>query len=138
MIVNWKENRIKVIPVKGQTIVLTPGINEVPDDLWLKARKLVSKDARIKEIGAKKKTTKGKGPGGKPTEKKEVVGGKAMADMQAEMAEKLIKQTYNVATLDTWLDSESRESVRIALYKQKGRIEKYGEEKARKKNESEN
>jgi hypothetical protein len=120
MLVKWNEQRVKVIPTNLYgSIVLLPGGNEVADAAWLEARKYIGqelKDGKIEEI----KAVEVKGKEGEPS----TVKGTALKDLTVKEAESLIKETANLATLNAWLETESRDSARALLFKQIAKIEK--------------
>jgi hypothetical protein len=114
MIINWKQNRVLILTAKtgnGGAITIVPGINVIPDDVWkelavdLKAR--IGKD--IIEVKAEKKSKEGKDLG--------LTNVKSPSEMEPKEAEALLVDTFSIPVLKEWLDNESRDGVRAAIYR---------------------
>lgn len=116
MIVKWTKTNINYISVKGKGhIVLLPGCNEVPDELWADAKRELDAELKaglIKEVNAIKKDGK-----------VEVV---PFAKIPAEKAEALVDETVSIKTLNAWKEGEARDSVRVKLNKRLDAINKHG------------
>lgn len=128
MIIHWKPNRVKVVPIVAKNsptvvgkVTLMPGNNVITDSEWdgikdnLKyelEKGLISEI--VQEIPEVDKE-------GKETGKKVTV--KEFRKMEAERAEEIVKDTYNLKTLKSWKKNESRDSVRAAIQNQIDAIE---------------
>jgi hypothetical protein len=147
MIVNNTQRGIIYIPVMSGTaqrgsIALVPGNNEVSDDFWNEVkkseairRKLGSK--QLKEVAVKgvekevtkeveEKTEDGKTKKTKKKVKEKVNEPVPFSEVDASEAEKIVTETYDLKTLKKWKDTESRDSVRLAISKQIEKVDKYG------------
>ena len=148
MIVEWTENRIKVIPKVQQTtkvtkegeekvetiilgdVVLAPGFNEVADEEWALARVTAKDDitkARIREEWVKAEKSKA---GEEPKIATEIDGVQMvpaqLKDINRPRVIQVVKETYHVPTLQKWIDSEMRQDVRLELYNRIEEITKKG------------
>lgn len=129
MIVIWKKDNLKIIPVRpteadrkkysglsGNTsILLNTGSNEVNDDDWAVARGLVKElieEGTLKEVIPVEEVQGLKGP-----EVKKLPS--TLKNLKAQDAIKIVRECANPKTIEVWLDSEARESVRVAIMKQK-------------------
>jgi hypothetical protein len=144
MIVNWTKMGLKVIPTSttgpSQSLILLPGNNFVPDEVWMKVRETVKdsiKAGTIKEIAAKVevKKVKEKVPDPKDpekeieVEKEEVkISAKDLNDLSTEEAEKVIADTYNLETLEGW-KKKAKDSIVPVIREQIENIKKHGEGK---------
>jgi len=144
MIVKWKKERLKVIPYKVKNvlagkIILLPGYNDVDEKEWVHARvgvkDLIGKDIIEVATEVKKTVKKVEDPVTKEvTEKTEVtIISKKFKALSLEKASEIVADTYNMETLKKWKKNESRDSIRKDISNQIDKIEKYGEEKAKKK-----
>ena len=127
MIVEWNnpDAGLLVVPVTiydeetkqcltSKHIKLFLGMNQVNDEDWPHMEKELKDKIEagyIKPVFAKKE--------GK--EKKLIT---SLKDLEPDEAEKVIKETFLRSTLESWLDSEGRDSVRASINKQIGTIEK--------------
>lgn len=133
MIINWKKQNagllvVSVIDKKGnitRTITLMPGHNEITDDLWenIKVNSGVNHHIdggnliEVMEIEEMK-------PGGRTRigkdgeEKKVVKTTKSIHKMFAKTAREIIQDTWDLPTLEKWLDGEGRDEIRAVIYKQ--------------------
>ena len=116
MLVKLNENRVIMVPAtEGAPMLrLIPGINEVPDAQWNAIKKNLEgklSDKLIEEVGAT--TVKGKGANAQ-----DVTVGKTLKDLSFGEAEAIIKQTLDVALLETWKKAEERSDVRLAILNQ--------------------
>lgn len=116
MLVKLNENRVIMVPAtEGAPMLrLIPGINEVPDAQWNAIKKNLEgklSDKLIEEVGST--TVKGKGANAQ-----DVTVGKTLKDLSFGEAEAIIKQTLDVALLETWKKAEERSDVRLAILNQ--------------------
>lgn len=145
MIINWKKTNIKVIPVVGSnklitsTVNLLPGMNDIPENIWMSVRKLVKDEIErglIEEVQTKVtvETKKVKNPetNEEKEEKVEKVQSKELKDIPPKEASEIVKDTYDLKTLNKWLDDEGRSDVRAVLQNQIDHVEKYGRDKRKK------
>jgi len=153
MIINWKRQCIKVIPVVAangievDTVTLLPGNNAVDPKVWQQARlnvlnqignSIIEVAAQVEEkqepTGKKIKDKNGK----EISEKKlvTIVKGKTLKQLDTKSAEEVVLDTYNLDTLKKWKEKENRDSVRSAILNQIEIVEKDGPE-AKKKKEAE-
>lgn len=148
MILNWKEERLNVIPipagkpVKGyeaDSVILLPGVNEVPDEVWKKIRpSLISHlNARnlitIEENKIIEKEGKPDKNGKIEKIKEKTSIPKKFTELDPEECLSLIAQTNNLPTLEKWKKEEKREDVRIALMERLNEVEDYVNKKKSKK-----
>lgn len=133
MIINWKKKNagllvISVIDKKGnitQTITLMPGHNEISDELWenIKVNSGVNHHIDNNNLVEVMEVEEMK-PGvrvriGKDGEEKKVVKTtKSIHKMFAKKAKEIIQDTWNLPTLEKWLDNEGRDEIRAVIYKQ--------------------
>lgn len=140
MIVNWKDSqRIKYIPIKpmekqkniersGATnIILFPGYNQVHDGDWeiilpivqksidIGIIEVIQEEAEEKEIILAKDT--------KPI-KVELGKAKDFSDLTTKEQKEILADTNDPATLQEWLDTASKESVRLLILKRQDEIRK--------------
>jgi hypothetical protein len=131
MLINWTKSRVKVIqvPSSKEMVVLAPGYNQVLDVQWKECRDLVLcqiADGVIVEewLDVEK--------GGKE-EKNAVLSVRhddpklvattirvpaTFKDITRKRTDKVIEETFNPKTLQTWYDEESRDDVRVKIFKQ--------------------
>lgn len=133
MIVNWKKKNaglltISVIDKKGnitQMVVLMPGHNEIEDELWenIKINSGVNyhidngnliEVTEVEEIkpGSRRRLSK------EGEEEKVVKVTKSIHKMFAKTAKEIIQDTWDLPTLEKWLDKEGRDEIRAVIYKQ--------------------
>lgn len=125
MLVKLNENRVIMVPAtEGAPMLrLIPGINEVPDAQWNEVKKNLEGKLSaklIEEVGST--TVKGKGANAP-----EVTVGKTLKDLSFGEAEAIIKQTLDVALLETWKKAEERSDVRLAILNQIDEMKKRNE-----------
>jgi hypothetical protein len=154
MIVNWKKQGMKVVPLAGNgpinNFTLLPGNNFVPDEVWDKLKEVCRDSIKanfLEEVAVKEESQKIKEPvkddsgntkkdkDGKPLYKEKEVKRKRsqnLGELPLEEAEKIIKDTYDLKTLNKFKDTGA-ESVRALVLKQIEAIETYGEDKSKKK-----
>ena len=120
MFIDWKNNRVKVIPltdkgkaaskVKKSNIILLPGINDIPDTLWKVLKEYKSIKASIErgdiEEVEKKVST------GNSGQKKTIT---TFKELPQKEAEELISQTVNLQTLKKWKKQDTRSDIRVAI-----------------------
>jgi hypothetical protein len=158
MLVEWTKMKVKIIPVVGangkstENIILLPGVTDVDDEKWNKVRSLVDQDIRTKRIiehhatvtdievetevevkdeesGEMKKEIK--------KEKKPFHKGKSLKSLTPDEAEEIVKNTFNLETLNKWKTNENRDSIRAAIMNQIELVEKEGRDAAEKKKNKE-
>lgn len=128
MFINWKNDRVKVIPLiaearkdavdKKSTLILLPGINDIEDKIWevVKEYSSIKRDLKVEsliEVTVKKKTTNGLKI---TTEFKEL--------SQIE-AEKLVAKTVSIVTLKKWKKVDSRPDIRATIQDRIKEIKNY-------------
>jgi hypothetical protein len=129
MLVKWKGDGINSVkPIDSemkdpaaaalvQSVLLYPGWNDVPDNIWDKCKiHLVDMFARgmIEEKSKKDKDEEGN----------DIYIGKSFADVAArdpQGAVEIVRECYNTAVLASWIEMTSRDEVRSAI---KTQIEK--------------
>lgn len=123
MLVKWNETRLKVISDNAGKAVVTlyPGTNEVADELWNQVRPALVMDLklnRMEEVEATPKTVKG--------EEGDVTTytGKTLKDLKVQDAVAAINACNSLELLNAWMDAETREGVRPALFKRIEFLEK--------------
>lgn len=136
MIVNWTAPKggLHVVPnPAGNDLILHPGPNEIPTDTWSKCRahvldRIAAGD--IVEVGvtiATEDVEPKKGPGGKIIEAGKTAGDldkvTEFKDLPVNQASKLASETVVVATLKTWLETETRGAVAKAIRSQLTKLE---------------
>jgi hypothetical protein len=117
MLLNWKKDNLKVVPLipitdeakkvqlKRSVLTLLPGINEVGDDEFLVAKPHLA--ANIKQgtlVVLQEKTATAPGRPQKPAN--------SIVDLPVKKAVALIKETHSQETLNLWLALETRDEVR--------------------------
>ncbi len=110
----------------GSVKVLLPGHNEVDDKVWASIKKNPIIDKMIDEKKLELVTTET--PKASKTGPGEEVAVE-LSGMNAKMAAEVVAETYDLKTLNKWLESDSRRKVVTAVEKQIKRIKTYGEEK---------
>jgi len=128
MFIDWKNDRVKVIPLiaearkdavdKKSTLILLPGINDIEDKIWevVKEYSSIKRDLKVEsliEVTVKKKTTNGLKI---TTEFKEL--------SQIE-AEKLVAKTVSIVTLKKWKKVDSRPDIRATIQDRIKEIKNY-------------
>jgi hypothetical protein len=108
VLVNNKSKRVVVV----QGTRLVPGVNVVPVTAWDLCKKdlgdRVGSDKDFSEV-----TESVKDADGRPTGEKQAADFSSLAP---EKAAKVVEQTNDAELLNSWLVTESRESVRKAIY----------------------
>lgn len=134
MLVNWTKNGVKVIqtPSSKEMVVLAPGYNQINDAQWKECRNLVLcqiGDGVIVEewLDVEKGGTRhlasvfcGKDtmPGDDPKQPNVVRIPSTFKDITRKRTDKVIEETYNPKTLQAWYDEESRDDVRVKIFRQ--------------------
>lgn len=154
MLIESKKDGLLMIPklapngVSLGTLTLLQGVNKVSDEDWELVRSLVKdkidrkiiieKHAEIKvteesvideETGEPVKDKKtGKE---KKVKKTKVVKSKDLKDLSAEAALEIVKETYDLKTLNDWINNGKigKDEVRAAVRDQIELVESYGEDK---------
>ena len=126
----WTADCIKHIENKT---FLNTGINELDVATWERVRWMVTdivvaegtrltdeekKIGRIIEVGATVEAPASKGTDKPATGAAKVKSAKTLADFGPSEAEKLVRDTNSLKTLEAWKKSESRDSVRVAILEQ--------------------
>lgn len=113
-----------------ECISLVPGYNEIPDTIWVRCRKnalglielgiLTEQWVKIDAEDAKGYLESLVLPSDIGTEtKKRLVPAKfADVDRKGQKVSKIVLGTFDVPTLQTWLDTDLRQDVRLELMKQ--------------------
>ena len=129
MILIFKQARCIVVPLGDKaSLTIIPGVNIVPDATWAKIRPTVA--ARIgKDFTEVTQKVTSKGVGGKETEADTLVSPK---DLDVKAADLVILEIKSIAVCDAWMQNESRESVRAALYRRRDQISKEISQKEKK------
>jgi len=137
------------IPIVGslargayRKLILLPGHNEVKKETWLKVMDLVQvKKYRergwLTEKGDFKveiKTTPS-GKEGELSKREKVATVKEFKTFPSNEAEAMVKETYDLKTLDKWNKKEERDSVRIAIKEQISVVENYDAKKQKEKDD---
>lgn len=117
----------KKFKFKTNQIVLTPGINEIPEKAWEEIRKVMGLDLLVQEGKLAEKFVKEEKEfvKGKDGEKKEKIVKKPLAfiDLDEDRQEELVADTYDLATLEVWRKSaEVNESVKVLIQEQMKKI----------------
>lgn len=131
MIVKWNQDRLKVIPLAGcrkalkhyrrSELVMTPGFNKIPDDVWdeLKERfsnirNLLKIPKGLEEVDAVKTEKKlaVKDGKGKKVDEVDKTEGTPFNKLSAAKAKKIIKDTWKIETLEEFAKDESRADIR--------------------------
>ena len=155
MIINWKGSGLKTASVLGEveiegkkkvtitkTLVFQPGCNVVDDKEWeeLKKNKMIQLEMQhglFEEVGKKviKKVTEeveveedGKKKKEKVEKNIEVTESATLKDLDPEKALEVIKDTFNLETLNAWRKEEARDEIRAAISNQVEFIKRGGKE----------
>lgn len=120
-IINNSEARFRVIPTKngGKAIKLAPGFNDVPDAEWAKARPYAIDELEsgvLTEHGVEIK----KGKDGSD----DVIEGKPYHKFPFNEAEKIVKGTFYIPTLESWKATCPSDSLRSVIMNQIERVNK--------------
>ncbi len=144
MIIEWKKNGPKVIPAgrykKGENpikknILLLPGMNEIDDDLWKAARKLVLHQIgkyiieHHAQVSEQKKVIEDPETKEKKEETVVEIKSKEFKKLDISRAIEIVQDTWNIDTLKKWEKEEGRDSVRAEIKNQIEKIEKFGEDR---------
>jgi hypothetical protein len=107
MIVNWKEQRMKVIPVNSgdvENVVLFPGYNTIKDELVELIRPSIALDIKLKRIVlAEKKTEEG------------VAVPVPVTVIPLAKLKSMVLETNNIDTLREWLATEKRQAAQAVI-----------------------
>jgi len=134
MLVNWTRNGVKVIQVPStkEMVVLAPGYNQVDDAQWKDCRKLVicqigdgvivEEWLYVEKEGTKHTASVFSGrdtmPGDDPKQPNTVRIPATFKDITRKRTDSIIAETFNPKTLQVWYDEESRDDVRVKIFKQ--------------------
>ena len=148
MIVHWTENCIKIVPKVVQTkrmkddeeivetsilgdVVLAPGYNEIPDEDWALARDTAKQDIENKRIVEEWVKAEKSKAGEEPKLSTEIDGNTMvpaqLKDINRPKVIDVVTDTYHVPTLQSWLDTDMRQDVRLELVKRIDEINKRGQ-----------
>lgn len=130
MIIEWRKERILVIPVlatekekkagKGKkiyysgSIKLQPGCNHIPDKKWERIKSSIENHITEGNIVVHNVT--------KIDGKEKKI---SFADMGANTISQIVEKTFNLTSIDAWLEEEKREEIRLILRKRKELIEDF-------------
>lgn len=136
MIINWRKERLNVIPITRKVqadkkavvvnkIVLMPGYNEVDDSFYADLKKILKRhlDAGNVEFV---QVDKGDGSKGKAT-------AKTISDLPAEEAAEIVKKTNNPETLKKFKKAEKRDEVRSVIKDRQEEVQDFINKKPNKK-----
>lgn len=128
MLIKFTEDRVLMVPhTEGAAqLRIIPGINEVDDRIWAVVRPALEPKIKLGTLQEVAAVEKASGKAGEKT-----ITGKSITDLPAQEAEAIIKQTLDVALLESWKKIEKRDEVRLAIASQidemKKRNKKEGE-----------
>ena len=112
MIVNWKEQRLKIVPtLAGESFILFPGYNDIPDRVIEEMRASLALDVKLGRIVFAERKVDGKNVA-VPLERIPIAKIRAMC-----------ADTNNLASLKSWLKEEDRDDVRHTIQKRIDEIE---------------
>lgn len=120
MILNNKQSRpvVTTSPTVG-TLVLFPGVNEIPDDVYAGVKPQLEGAGlflnKLLEEGPTKEVKDGS---------KLAAVGKSLAECSPEQAQTLITETFDVKLLEKWRKLEKRDEIRLAIANQLDEIKK--------------
>lgn len=109
MILNWTEQRVKIVPAGNKDKVLYPGANEVTDEEYKAMEPSIKMDMALNRIVVLKAVE------GKPL---------TASTATLEDLKKMVKETNNLETLKAWLEDEKRPNARRLIDKRIEEIEK--------------
>lgn len=114
-IIRNTEPRFHIVPTKnnGKPIKLAPGFNEVPDADWASARSYVVDNLEsgiFEELGVEIK----KGKDGQA----DIIEGKPYHKFSFAEAEKIVKGTFYIPTLESWKTTCPSDSLRSVIMNQ--------------------
>lgn len=134
MLVNWTNSRVKVIqvPSSKEMVVLAPGYNQIPDAQWKECRDLVlcqiadgvivEEWLDVEKNGKQHNDSVFRGnatmPGDDPKQPNVVRIPATFKDITRKRTNQVIEETFNPKTLQVWYDDESRDDVRVKIFKQ--------------------
>lgn len=133
MIINWKKQKagllvLSVIDKNGnitKTITLMPGHNEIDNELWENVKvnsgvnHHIDNGDLVEVMEVEEVQPGGRVRIGKDGEEKKVVRTtKSIHKMFAKKAREIIQDTWDLPTLEKWLDNEGRDEIRAIIYKQ--------------------
>jgi hypothetical protein len=111
VIVEYKKANIYAVPKKdGGPLVIMPGSNVVPDDVWSYVKKhptvqsLLSAQFLVEVLDGKGKSVE------------------SLAELSGTKAVELVEKTYDEGLLESWIVSDKRKGVQKAIEKQLQRI----------------
>lgn len=129
MILIFKQARCIVVPLGDKaSLTIIPGVNIIPNETWEKIRPVVV-DRLGKDFSEVTQKVVSKGAGGKEVETNALVSPK---DLDVKAADLVILEIKSIAVCDAWMQNESRESVRAALYRRRDQISKEISQKEKK------
>jgi len=142
MIVNWKKENAGtlIVPCVENKIIIKfltilPGCNDIPDKFWNLAKtqgqiKYKTEKGLIEEIKVKveketekeievEKTIKGKKEIITEIKKtKELIDATELKDIPAKKARDIVQDTWNLETLQQWMQKEHRDEIRAVIHNQ--------------------
>ncbi len=110
MVINWKDARVKIIPIKEKrkvkNIMLLPGMNNIDEKDWNVCKSYISKyDMRLIEI--LKETVKVK-----KGEKEVKMETTDFNKFSSELSRKAIDDCFSIKTLTEWRKKEEKADIR--------------------------
>jgi hypothetical protein len=130
MLVNWTKSGAKAIqlPQSKEMVVLSPGYNQVDDAKWGVCRNLVlcqiADEVIVEEWS---EVERGSGDHKKAVFSTSCEGEKSKTtvripatfrDITRKRTDEVIKETFNVKTLQEWYDNDDRMDIRAKIYNQ--------------------
>ncbi len=123
MIIHWAKDHLKVVPKSDGmgSVILYPGYTDIEDTNWVKARdrildRITAGD--ITEEWAKISPEQKADFAITKEEGKQYFAPAKLADINRPRVKSVIEDTYHIATLDKWLENETRQDVRLSIMKQ--------------------
>ena len=133
MLVNWTFTGVKAIPVRGNSkemVILGPGYNQVDDEQWAGCRDLVLCQIANGDIVEEWQDVE---KGGKQDVPNAVFSVRSddpklaattvrvpitFKEITRKRIDAVIAETFNPKTLQAWYDDESRDDVRVKIFRQ--------------------
>lgn len=138
MIVKTNTDGALALPIveENTTVELSPGWNDIPDDIWAKVRRHAVRRIKTGVVVEQTKTVAKKDvpatlpealkdiPDDKDTDKVKIPVAFSDIGNQNNKAVNIIKETFHMPTLKKWFEEDSRSDIRAVLLKQIDGIEK--------------
>jgi hypothetical protein len=156
MIVNWKKPGAGILTIPcitehqgrnviSKTLVLIPGCNDIKDSDWKIARPQalgkiengLIEEVKVKVVKEKiiEKEIEKKGKNGKKEiivemhKEKMEIEATELNDIPAKKAREVVKNAFNLTTLEKWLEKESRDEIRAVINNQMDLVNDEGRRK---------